>query len=48
MMDIDMATPTILIVDDTPENLKLLAKLLKAHGYKIRAAKNGTSALQTI
>ncbi|WP_152223341.1 two-component system response regulator [Pseudomonas sp. SCB32] len=37
--------PTILIVDDTPENLTLLTDLLKVL-YRVKAARNGEKALQ--
>jgi two-component system sensor histidine kinase/response regulator len=37
--------PTILIVDDTPDNLLLLSQLLKDE-YRIRLAQNGTKALE--
>lgn len=36
----------ILIVDDTPANLRLLTGILAEHGYKVRAAPDGTLALQ--
>ncbi|MEH6650067.1 MAG: two-component system response regulator [Motiliproteus sp.] len=36
---------TILVVDDTPENIDVLAGILKAD-YKIRAARNGEMALK--
>lgn len=39
-------TPNILIVDDMPANLMLLAAILKSEGYKIRPVPNGTLALQ--
>lgn len=35
----------ILIVDDTPANLKLLYKMLSTQGYRIRQANNGLMAL---
>ena len=35
----------ILIVDDVPENLRLLSTTLSQQGYKIRCAKNGAMAL---
>ncbi len=38
----------ILIVDDTPENLKLLAALLSAEDYHIRKALNGPMALKAV
>lgn len=37
--------PTILVVDDTPANLKLMSGLLKEH-YRVKAANNGPKALQ--
>lgn len=37
--------PTILIVDDTPENLSLLSELLQTD-YRVRAASSGRRALQ--
>ena len=38
----------ILVVDDTPVNLKLLADLLTAKGYSITTAASGAEALQKI
>lgn len=38
----------ILIVDDMPDNLRLLADILAERGYKVRPAPNGTRALATI
>jgi two-component system sensor histidine kinase/response regulator len=38
----------ILIVDDTPANLMLLAAMLKGDGYKIRPVPNGMLALQAV
>lgn len=35
----------ILIVDDSPANLRLLSDLLTAHGYEVVTASSGTSAL---
>ena len=40
-----MPTPTVLVVDDAPENLLVLAQCL-AELYRVRAAKDGPSALQ--
>ena len=34
-------TSEILIVDDNPENLRVLSQVLKRAGYEIRAATNG-------
>ena len=41
-------TENILIVDDTPGNLRFLAEILTENGYIVRAAPNGTHALATI
>ncbi|MEG5060117.1 adenylate/guanylate cyclase domain-containing protein [Microcoleus sp. A2-C5] len=41
------ATPRdILIVDDMPDNLRLLSTMLEAYGYQVRKAINGKLALQ--
>lgn len=44
------SSPTfdILVVDDTPEQLRLLSKILEAQGYKVRKAINGERALQAV
>jgi PleD family two-component response regulator len=39
-------TPDILVVDDTPDNIRFLATMLKAHGYNVRPAINGNIALR--
>ena len=44
-MDERTGGPTILIVDDTPNNLSLLTELLRDR-YRIRAATTGTKALE--
>ncbi len=41
------AQATILIVDDTPDNLRLLSKLLADRGYRVRSAPSGSLALAT-
>jgi PAS domain S-box-containing protein len=38
----------ILIVDDTPQNLQLLSKMLTERGYQVRAALNGPRALAAV
>ena len=38
----------ILIVDDTPANLKLLSQILSGQGYKVRVAVNGSQALASV
>ncbi|MFP5393428.1 MAG: response regulator [Gammaproteobacteria bacterium] len=40
-----MKRPTVLIVDDTPDNIMLLARLLKER-YNTKIATNGSTALQ--
>lgn len=43
------STPSgILIVDDTPANLQLLARMLSDQGYKVRSAPNGKLALMGV
>lgn len=39
-------SPDIMIVDDTPDNLTLLAGMLKDHGYLVRPAPSGEVALR--
>ncbi len=39
---------SILIVDDTPNNLRLLSELLTRQDYKVRKAINGQMALQSV
>jgi putative two-component system response regulator len=39
------STPTLLVVDDQPENLAILSDLLEPH-YRVRAATSGQRALQ--
>jgi diguanylate cyclase (GGDEF)-like protein len=42
------AQTNILIVDDNPDNLRLLAKILESQGYIVRKALNGRMALQGV
>jgi len=44
-MDRGTATATIMVVDDTPPNLKLLQDMLQASGYRVLAFPNGRMAL---
>lgn len=44
----DKYKPNILIVDDTPANLRVLATMLKARGYQVRIAPSGRLALQFV
>lgn len=39
---------SILIVDDMPDNLRLLSTLLKEQGYKVRSVINGSMALDAV
>jgi class 3 adenylate cyclase len=39
--------PSVLIVDDTVDNLRLLGEILSAHGYETRAASSGAQALKS-
>lgn len=39
---------SVLIVDDNPDNLRLLAGILTGKGYKVRPAPSGTLALKSI
>ena len=41
-------TKNILIVDDVPNNLHLLTKMLEKYGYDIRPVSSGKRALATI
>jgi len=45
--DSNREVTSILLVDDTPENLRLLSDLLKSRGYRIYAVTNGRLALQS-
>ena len=44
----NLSINNILIVDDTPDNLRLLSKTLIQEGYKVRCAVNASMALLTI
>jgi phosphoserine phosphatase RsbU/P len=41
-------TCSILIVDDTPNNLRLLSQMLAEHGYRVRAVMSGVRALEAV
>lgn len=43
----DTEQPTLLIVDDMPDNLRLLTTTLTQHGYSVRSAINGALALSS-
>jgi len=44
--DYDIPKASLLAVDDTPENLRLLVDLLRGRGYTVRGAINGDLALE--
>lgn len=43
-----MNKPTILVVDDTPANLKIIMEMLTKAGFPIRPARNGAIALESV
>src|SRR5262245_24405500 len=43
-----VSAPKILVVDDTPSNVKLLADILGARGYAVVTAASGVDALETV
>ena len=40
--------PKILVVDDTPHNVRLLDAILSSHGYTVRSASSGPEALEKV
>lgn len=46
--DFQLSKEDILIVDDTPENLRLLSKMLEQQGYNVRKALSGQMALTAV
>lgn len=45
---LEMTNSEILIVDDTPNNLRLLSMILTIKGYEVRKAINGKMALESV
>ncbi|MCW2238972.1 response regulator [Azospirillum canadense] len=45
MTDTAALAPTVLVVDDTPDNLKIISGLLKDR-YRLKVANNGAKALE--
>ena len=43
----DKTGMTILVVDDAPENVALLSRILKMNGYNVQVAENGASAVES-
>ncbi|HKP66700.1 MAG TPA: response regulator, partial [Casimicrobiaceae bacterium] len=48
MSSIATASGKVLVVDDTPTNVKLLADVLRVRGYTVTTATNGEDALSSI
>ncbi len=48
MTDSNSSKGDILIVDDTPDNLRLLSAMLSDRGYEVRSVKNGSTALMGV
>lgn len=44
----EVDAPQILVVDDTPANLRLLTDMLTNHGYQVRPASSGRLALRSV
>ena len=44
----DVGKPEILIVDDTPNNLRFLSTMLLEQGYEVRKSINGQMALRSV
>jgi PleD family two-component response regulator len=44
---LDSSYKNILVVDDTPDNLRVLSASLTQRGYQVRCVKNGVMALLT-
>jgi signal transduction histidine kinase len=42
------STPVVLVVDDTPENLRLLHSLLSTRGFDVRPVTSGAEALRVV
>ncbi len=47
-MNADQSGPTILLVDDTPDNLRLLSRILNDRRYQVRAVTSGARALENV
>jgi PleD family two-component response regulator len=44
----DRTKGVVMVVDDTPENLRILEKMLTEYGYRVRATRNGSLALKSV
>ena len=47
-MSVPVVQPTLLAVDDIPQNLKLLDAILTPHGYRVITASSGAEALDKV
>lgn len=47
-MNENLISPDILIVDDIPDNIRLLSSMLVEHGYRVRKVVSGERALKAI
>lgn len=47
-MELNELAGKILIIDDSPANLRLLSQILIEHGYQVRAVTNGPRALESM
>ncbi len=47
-MSVPVVRPTLLAVDDIPQNLKLLDAILTPHGYRVITASSGAEALEKV
>lgn len=43
-----LTNETVLIVDDTPDNLAVLSDMLSEYGYRVLVATDGISAIEQI
>lgn len=43
-----MSSPSILVVDDNPANMKLLSFMLESQGYEVRTAVDANQALEVL
>ena len=44
-METPLVSPSILVVDDAPDNLRLLLQVLMQHGYEVRPVREGQRAI---
>src|SRR5689334_13347982 len=44
----DVSSWIVLLIDDEPDNLEVIAETLEFHGAQVRTAANGAAALETL